>query len=387
MARPKVYKLKGSFGEFDGAKIYYLGFDKQPSFLPKSGRGFGGLKLILQRLKGKFKKFTLTITQDIDSVTKVGNSYKIRLSAKAIKRLGQRRWDGNTEMNARLGGQLLAEAFPKYFDSGITFFTYKKGMFSDVLNDSAFDPRSLSQADRAAITKLITGQTLNEAQALDVSAAYESSKDVQLLYLKRLVTEVDAEIANGHDESWWQTYFSQNILFFQNNYIKRLPKMNIVVAGTQFPDFAVVTSDGYLDIIEIKRPGTTLLKEDTSRHNFYWSQDIAKAISQVENYIDNIVKMSDAICVKLHNEQGIDLKIIKPRGIIIAGKSSDFSGSSKKADDFRRLNEGLKNVRVLPYDELSQNLKNTIVSIEHLSQASELKPTKKVARKKEKITS
>jgi hypothetical protein len=382
MARPRVYKLKGSFGEFDGAKIYYYGFDKQPKFLPKSGRGFGGLKLILQRLKAKFKKFTLTITPETDSVNKEGGHYKVRLSAAAIKRLGQRRWDGNTEMNSRLGGQLLAEAFPKHFESGESFFTYKKGMFADVLNDVAFDSRTLSQPDRAAMTKLITGDVA-AGQTLDVSTAYEASRDVQMLYLKRLVAEVDAEIAAGHDESWWQTYFSKNILYFQSNYIRRLPKMNIMVAGTQFPDFAVVTSDGYLDIIEIKKPGTVLLKEDTSRHNFYWSADVAKAISQVENYIDNIVKMADAICVKLHNEQGIDFKIIKPRGIIVAGKASDFAGSSKKADDFRRLNEGLKNVRILPYDELSQGLKNTIVSIQQLSQAnqkSESKSSKKGSR-------
>ena len=69
----------------------------------------------------------------------------------------------------------------------------------------------------------------------------------------------------------------------------------MIVVGTQFPDFLVVTSDGYLDILEIKEPGTQLLREDTSRHNFYWAPEIAKAISQVENYIDHVTKHSDAI--------------------------------------------------------------------------------------------
>ena len=381
MARPNVYKLEGSFGDFNGTKVYYLGFTKKPGFLPKTGRGFGGLKHLLQLLKGKFKNFTLTFTPDEDSVVKNKKSYKVRMSAKAVKRLGQRRWDGNTELNLRLGNQLLSEAFPEHFTAGESFVSYKKGMFANVLTDKSFDARTLSQEDRAAMTKIVTGDVASSTNALDVSAAYETSRDVQLLYLKRLVQEVDTEIANGHDESWWQTYFSKNILYFQSNYIRRLEKMNIMVAGTQFPDFAVITSDGYLDIIEIKKPETSLLKEDTSRHNFYWSTDVAKAISQVENYIDNITKLGDAICTKLHNEHGIDLKIIKPRGIVVAGKSSDFTGKSKMADDFRRLNEGLKNLKIVPYDELSQGLKNTIVSIEQLAKSNESSKIKKAIKK------
>ena len=370
MSRPKVYKLKGSFGEFDGAKIYYIGFTKQPSFLPKSGRGFGGLKYLLQRFTAKFKKFTVTVTVEEDSIKNVGNQYKIRLSAKAIKRLGQRRWEGNTELNTRLGNQLLTESFPDHFTAGHVAQSYKKGIFAEIIKNAAFDPRLLSPEDSAAITKLVTGTSASHKSALDIPTAYEASRDVQLIYLKRLVDEVDSEIVVGHDESWWQVYFAKNILYFQSNYIRRLEKMNVMVAGTQFPDFAVITSDGYLDVIEIKKPGTQLLKEDTSRHNYYWSADVAKAISQVENYIDNITKLSDSICHKLHNEQGIDFRIIKPRGIVIAGVATSFVGNSKMADDFRRLNEGLKNVKIVPYDELSQGLKNTIVSIQNLAKSN-----------------
>jgi hypothetical protein len=239
-------------------------------------------------------------------------------------------------------------------------------MFADILNPS-FDARLLSADDRAALTRFVTGSA--SSTPLDIPTAYETARDVQLLYLKSLVAEFDKRVGEGHDESWWQTYFAKNILFFQDNYIHLLGKMNIIVAGTQFPDFAVVTSDGYLDIIEIKKPGTDLLKEDTSRHNFYWAADVAKAISQVENYIDNVTKQSEAIRNKLRDDHKIELRIIKPRGIVIAGRASEFAGRPKMADDFRRLNEGLKNVQIIPFDELSQLLKNTISSIERLGAA------------------
>jgi hypothetical protein len=48
---------------------------------------------------------------------------------------------------------------------------------------------------------------------------------------------------------------------------------------------------------------------------------------------------------------GLKLKIVKPRGIIIAGSTSQFAGSADKRDYFRMLNEWLKNVEVIPYDE------------------------------------
>ena len=116
------------------------------------------------------------------------------------------------------------------------------------------------------------------------------------------------------------------------------------------------------------------------------ASEIAKAISQVENYIDRVTKHSDAIRTKLRDDHNIDLRIIKPRGIVIAGRAAEFGGKPKRADDFRLLNEGLKNVEIVPYDELSQRLKNTIVSIEQLAGAQE-KARKGRQKKQAKRTS
>ena len=360
--------MKGSYGDLTGTKVYFLGFEFQPGFLPLSGRGFAGLKHLLELLSVKLKKFTLTITPGEDSIRKDGSIYKVRLSAKAIRRFSQRRWDGNRQLNLRLGRQLLAEAFPQQFPSVGLTHSYQRGMFAEILSGS-FDARIVAPEDRAAMTQFVTQATSHGVAIMDIPTAYKTTRDVQLLYLERLVKEFDDQIGKGHDESWWQIYFAKNILFFQDSYIRRIEKLNVIVAGTQFPDFLVVTSDGYLDILEIKKPDTSLLREDGSRHNFYWSPDVAKAISQVENYIDRVTKHSDAIRNKLRDDHKIDLRIIKPRGLVIGGRATQFAGSSKMADDFRLLNEGLKNVEIVPYDELSQRLKNTIVSIEQLAKS------------------
>jgi antiviral defense system Shedu protein SduA len=366
MARPRAYKLKGSYGEFNGSKVYFLGFDRQPGFLPASGRGFAGLKHMLEQLKAKLKKFSLTFTPTEDSIKEDGKGFKVRLAVKTVRKFGQKRWNESRELNLRLAQQSLAEVFPERFHATAPVRTYQRGMFAEILSPS-LDTRMVAPEDRAAITKFVTEAVGSQTAVLDIPTAYKTTRDVQLLYLERLVQQFDREVAAGHDEAWWQKYFSQSILFFQDNYIRKIEKLNVIVAGTQFPDFLVITSDGYLDILEIKKPDTGLLREDSSRHNFYWAPEIAKAISQVENYIDRVTKHSDAIRTRLRDDHNIDLRIIKPRGIIIAGQAAEFGGKPKRADDFRLLNEGLKNVEIVPYDELSQRLKNTIVSIQQLA--------------------
>src|SRR5579864_2325742 len=143
MARPNVYKLQGLSGELKDFKVYYTGFKERPKFLPKTGRGFGGLKHLLELIKAKFKNFTLTFTPTEDSVRKEGNKYKVRMSAMAVRRLGQRRWDANRELNLRLGNQLLSEALPTFFTAGQPQHVYRRGMFAQLL-EASFDSRLLA---------------------------------------------------------------------------------------------------------------------------------------------------------------------------------------------------------------------------------------------------
>lgn len=229
----------------------------------------------------------------------------------------------------------------------------------------------LAAEDREAITKYVTSEAARGVSALDIPTAYQVTRDAQLIYLEQLLKDFEKHLGESHDENWWQTYFGKNILFFQNSYITRLEKLNVAVAATQFPDFIVATSDSYLDIIEIKKPATD--REDTSRHNFYWSPEIAKGIAQVENYIDKVTKHADSIRSKLRDDYRLDLRVIKPRGLIIAGRSMEFAGKPKMADDFRLLNESLKNTQIVPFDELASRLRNTILSINQLATAKKPK--------------
>lgn len=169
-------------------------------------------------------------------------------------------------------------------------------------------------------------------------------------------------------ENWWQTYIKSKILIIQQGYIKALDKINVTVVGTKFPDFSLLTHDSYLDILEIKKPSTSLLKKDESRDNYYWDTEISKAIIQVENYIEAVSRQAAEISVQLRTKHNIDIQVVRPRGIIVAGNSKAFT-EQKEKNDFRLLSHSLKNITILTYDELLTRLRNYIEVLEEFRKA------------------
>jgi hypothetical protein len=55
----------------------------------------------------------------------------------------------------------------------------------------------------------------------------------------------------------------------------------------------------------------------------------------------------------------VDLKVVRPRGIILVGDAR-LLNEQKQKDDLRLLSQGLKNITVVTYDELLTRLKNYI---------------------------
>ena len=141
-----------------------------------------------------------------------------------------------------------------------------------------------------------------------------------------------------------------------------IEKLSISIRG-KFPDFMLVNVFGYIDIYEIKKPSTPLLRYDESRDNYFWDTEVAKAITQTEKYIQMLVKSALEVKEFIKQKHETDVKIIRPRGFVVVGSSKQFD-SSQKEDDFRLLASSLKNVDVVLYDELLGNLKNLLKRLE-----------------------
>jgi hypothetical protein len=354
-----------------GRTIYYVGFKARPKFLKEKGQGFSGGKHLLETLDKKYKgRYELVLTRTKDEIERMGRKYRVSVSEKTLRRFDSIVRERSRDIKLDAAHQVLSTTFAADFTGTKRVETYRRGMLASLLVED-LDPRSLSIDDQRALTTFATKVVSDPRTAgYDEREAVSRKRDVQLLHLKRLIAEFDARLPRNLPEADWQQYFEEKILFFQDSYIRKIHKPNIAVVTTQFPDFGVITADDYLDLLEIKLPKTPLLSEDKSHNSFYWTAPVAQAIAQGESYIDAVSSRRADIILQIEKLTGLRLRIVKPRGIIVAGSTTEFQAQPGKIDYFRMLNEGLKNIEIVPYDELSQRLKNTVVSIERLESES-----------------
>jgi hypothetical protein len=344
-----VVVSNSSYGKaLKGLRIYFEG--KRPTRLSDDGRITFG-KNILETLGKKFgERFRWIITEEKEEITvKYGITY-VRTSQALLNRMFGENFARSREVKNEIVQRRFFYAFPMHFTTPPPS-AYLPGSLAKILSPDILP--KLSSEDKEAVNQILP--EFLKAEAMSSIAI----KAVEIDSLKRLAAEFKTELNNQHPESWWQNYIQARILLMQQGYIRPVEKMNVAIGNTKYPDFALVTHDNYLDILEIKKPDTTILKEDKSRGNYYWDTEISRAIIQVENYLEHIANQAAEVRSFVKDNYALELKVVRPRGFILAGNSAEFS-TQKQRDDFRLLSHGLKNVTVITYDELLVRLENHI---------------------------
>ena len=351
-----VVVSNSSYGKaLKGQRIYFEG--KRPQRLSDDGRITFG-KNILEILGERFgERFRWIITERKDEITvKYGITY-VRTSQALLNRMFGENFERGREVKIEIVQRRFFFAFPMHFTTPPPS-AYVPGSIAKLLSLNILP--KLSSDDKEAVNQILP--EFLKAEAMSSIAI----KAVEIDSLRRLAAEFKAELNNQHPESWWQNYIQARILLMQQGYIRPVEKMNVAIGNTKYPDFALVTHDNYLDILEIKKPDTTILKEDRSRGNYHWDTEISRAIIQVENYLEHIANQAAEVRGFVKDSYALELKVVRPRGFILAGNSSEFS-TQKQRDDFRLLSHGLKNVTVITYDELLVRLENHIRVLEKYS--------------------
>lgn len=158
---------------------------------------------------------------------------------------------------------------------------------------------------------------------------------------------------------------------FCNYYIKStfvvLVKSNSTVAKKdKQPDFLLVDANGFVDILEIKKADIRMLTQ--YRNNYVATREISGAIQQIEKYIfclNSSDKAKEDVSKKLTEflPKGVEVEIVNPQGILLAGRSNEFTDEQKK--DFELIKRQYKHVAdIMTYDDLAQRLRNIIASLE-----------------------
>lgn len=156
----------------------------------------------------------------------------------------------------------------------------------------------------------------------------------------------------GQPEKIFQNWIEKNPWIFGVEYYKKHEWRIIDDTpndGSE-ADLVMETIDGYIDLIELKRPKTKaekILSYDSDHKSYFPARDLSLAIGQCLHYLKKLDEQKNVI------EDKNSTKVLRPRIKLIIGRSSEFN--SDEIDTLRMVNSNLSNVQIMTYDDLITN--------------------------------
>ena len=177
--------------------------------------------------------------------------------------------------------------------------------------------------------------------------------------------------AESVSEQVWQEQIHGLLRLLYPKYIAGIRE--VVIKGVdrhdKRPDFLLVDANGYIDILEIKKPNAQLLtKQSSYRNNYVPVRDLAGAIQQIEKYIyclnawgkDGEQELQRQLSDKLPGT--VTPKVVNPQGILLLGRSDQFNRQQK--DDFELIKRQYKHIaEIMTYDDLIHRIDNIIAAL------------------------
>lgn len=199
--------------------------------------------------------------------------------------------------------------------------------------------------------------SLSELEIENLHGAYHHKlMSIEVANLQKLIDiEITANItdeiknhpelvkyAAGQPEKIFQNWIESNLWIFGIDYIRKHDERKIALFSEG--DLLMETVDGFLDLIELKRPKHELLKFDHSHKCHYPHPDLSIVLGQSLFYLQKLAEY------KLIIQNEYKIKIIMPRIKIIVGRNSDYVDEQR--DCIRMLNTNLNSIQIITYDDL-----------------------------------
>lgn len=163
----------------------------------------------------------------------------------------------------------------------------------------------------------------------------------------RAVDKFKEMLRENLTEHNWQKWFEENDWVLGTDYVRVIDERNIDTENIS--DFLMEAYDGFLDIVEIKRPDGNLnfWSKSKDHENYIPHQDLVKAITQASKYIYEVEREADSIKFLKKVDS---VRTIKPRCVLIFGRSDDWNDEQKES--FRILNSNYHNLTIMTYDHI-----------------------------------
>lgn len=195
--------------------------------------------------------------------------------------------------------------------------------------------KDLGISDEEVASKLIESGILTQNMSVAITAAERNNaiRDFEIL-LDREPTE-----------AFWQDWFSRNKWVLGSDYLNILPERDI--DAHDIADYLMRSIDGFVDVVEIKRPDLPFWAGPDSHGNYYPTSHLTAAITQCLNYLYRIELQSNSVEFM---ERVDGTKTVKPQCMLVYGRSDDWDEDKMKA--LRILNAAYNQLHIITYDQL-----------------------------------
>lgn len=178
---------------------------------------------------------------------------------------------------------------------------------------------------------------------------------LQQAHRNRAIKQFERMLEQDEKEPAWQEWFQKNSWVLGSEFVRILDERHIDVQNIS--DFLMEAYDGFLDVVEIKRPegGLQFWAASLDHGNYVPSTDLTKAITQASRYIYEVER--EANSVKFLERVG-HVKTVKPRCILIFGRSNKWNFS--QIETYRIMNAGFHNITIMTYDHVLERAKRIV---------------------------
>jgi len=204
----------------------------------------------------------------------------------------------------------------------------KQNLLLAALTDSELD-------DLGAAIK--QGQYATSLRALTALLTLEASDSITEFVQTR---EDLAMYKAAQPEKIFQNWIERNIWTLGIDYIKQHSAKKIGI--NTISDLIMESTDGFIDLIELKRPKADIFTYDKSHKCYYPSKDLSLVIGQCMHYLKKLDEY------KLNLEREYKFKVLRPRIKILIGRTCDFNDEQYEA--LRMLNSNLTHIQIISYD-------------------------------------
>ena len=203
--------------------------------------------------------------------------------------------------------------------------------------------RDLGISDEKVASKLIESGILTENMSVAITAAERNNA----------VHDFEASLDQEPTESFCQDWFSRNKWILGSDYLNILPERDI--DAHDIADYLMRSIDGFVDVVEIKRPDLPFWAGPDSHGNYYPTSHLTAAIAQCLNYLYRIELQSNSVEFMEHVGGA---KTVKPQCLLVYGRSDDWGEDKMKP--MRILNAAYHQLHIMTYDQLLARAKQLL---------------------------